>query len=318
MRTVGRWAVVVVLFAFIGRSLIVNWDQLAEADLHFELPLLVGSVVVLALWMLGQAVIWHLLTVTNGVAIPLPRAIAAWFYSQLGKYIPGKVFLFLGRLHFYAREGRPAGPVTVAFGVETMGTLAASMVIVLIAALTADVPELERYRWILVGALVALLAALHPKLIDWLIGLTARVLRRAPFRVTMGYWQILRYVGLYVLNWSILGAALYLFIRSFYVLEVSSILYLTGAFSFAATLGILAVFAPSGLGVREGVLAVFLSQVMPTSVALLVSVASRIWLTIVELASAGAVYLAIRLRWIDVGEVAGFESIDGGGESIGQ
>ncbi len=318
MRTVGRWAVVVVLFAFIGRSLIVNWDQLAEADLHFELPLLVGSVVVLALWMLGQAVIWHLLTITNGVAIPLPRALAAWFYSQLGKYIPGKVFLFLGRLHFYVREGRPAGPVTVAFGVETMGTLAASMVIVLIAALTADVPELERYRWILVGALVALLAALHPKLIDWLIGLTARVLRRAPFRVTMGYWQILRYVGLYVLNWSILGAALYLFIRSFYVLEVSSILYLTGAFSFAATLGILAVFAPSGLGVREGVLAVFLSQVMPTSVALLVSVASRIWLTIVELASAGAVYLAIRLRWIDVGEVAGFESIDGGGESIGQ
>ena len=78
------------------------------------------------------------------------------------------------------------------------------------------------------------------------------------------------------------------------LLEFSSILYLSGAFSLSSVIGILALFAPSGLGVREGILAIFLNQVMPTSVALVVSVASRLWITIAELVAAGIVYVFVR------------------------
>ena len=301
LRTIARWAVVLVIFGFIARSLILNWDELAKADLHFDAPLLLLSFALLAAWMLGQALIWHLLTLTSGVGIPLPRALAAWFYSQLGKYLPGKVFLYLGRLHFYVKEGQPVGPVTVAFGVETIGNFAASIFTVLIAVMTADVPGLDSYRWALAAALAVLLIALHPRVIGWLIQVMARLLRRRPFEVSLTYPQLIRYLGLYVANWFLFGVALYVFIQSFYPLELSSILYLTGAFSFASMLGILAVFAPSGLGVREGILALFLGQVMPTSVALVVAVASRVWLTIVELAAAGVVYLLVRFRWNDEG-----------------
>lgn len=318
LRTVARWAVVVVIFAFIGRSLVVNWDELAEADLHFDVGLLLLSFGLLAMWMVGQALIWHLLTITVRVSIPWPKAMAAWFYSQLGKYIPGKVFLYLGRLHFYVREGRPAGPVTLAFGVEFVGNLAAAIFTVLIAGLTVDAPGLERYRWVLVAALAAFLIGLHPKLLGWLIAWTAKLLRRQPFPVTLSYPQLLRYLGLYVINWLFFGVALYVFIRSFYSLDFSSILYLTGAFSVAGMVGILAVFTPSGLGVREGILALFLNQVMPTPVALVVAVASRIWLTIVELGCAGVVYLLIHFRWIDVDEADSLGSIGGGLEGIDQ
>jgi uncharacterized membrane protein YbhN (UPF0104 family) len=258
------------------------------------------------------------LTITAGVSIPLPKATAAWFYSQLGKYIPGKVFLYLGRLHFYIRESRPAGPVTLAFGVELVGNIAASIFTVLVAGLTLDVPGFNRYNWLLVAALVTLLIALHPRLIGWLIALAARVTRRQPFPVTLSYPQLLRYLGLYVINWLLFGVALYVFIRSFYPLELSSILYLTGAFSFASMMGIVAVFAPSGLGVREGILALFLNQVMPTPVALVAAVASRIWLTIVELAGAGIVYLMIRSRLIDAIGLDSLGSVEGGLESTDQ
>jgi uncharacterized membrane protein YbhN (UPF0104 family) len=314
---VARWAIVLLIFLFIGRSLVVNWDELSQVELHFDIALLVLSMVILFLWMLGQALIWHLLTVTNGVGIRPTRAIAAWFYSQLGKYLPGKIFLYLGRLHFYVREGKGAGPVTVAFGVEMVGNFAASIFMVLVAVMTADVPALDPYRWLLVVALIGLLASLHPRLIGWLVALAAKVLRRKPFQITMGYGQLLRYVGLYVVNWLVFGLALYVFIRSFYPLEFSSIVYLAGAFSFASMVGILAVFAPSGLGVREGVLAVFLNQVMPTSVALVVSVATRLWLTVIELLSAGVVYLVARFRWGD-DQVMTRVSTDGGLEDPGQ
>ncbi|MDF2729259.1 MAG: hypothetical protein K0T01_1045, partial [Acidimicrobiia bacterium] len=79
----GRWLVVLIFFFFIGRSLVVNWDEVSRADLHFDLWLLLASFALLGLWMVGQALIWHLLTVSSGAHIPLPRAMAAWFYSQL-------------------------------------------------------------------------------------------------------------------------------------------------------------------------------------------------------------------------------------------
>jgi uncharacterized membrane protein YbhN (UPF0104 family) len=318
LSTVARWAVVVAIFAFIARSLILNWGQLSGADLHFDVGLLLVSFGLLTVWMVAQAWIWHLLTITVGVAISPPHAMAAWFYSQLGKYVPGKVFLYLGRLHFYVREGRPAGPVTLAFGVEFVGNLAAAIFTVLIAGLTLDIPGFDRYRWLLVAALVAFLVGLHPRLLTRVISLAARIVRRRPFPVTLGYGHMLRYLGLYVVNWLLFGGALFVFIRSFYALDVGSILYLTGAFSFAGMVGILAVFAPSGLGVREGILALFLDQVMPTAVALVVAVASRIWLTIVELGCAGVVYLLIRLGWIDVEEIESIRSIESGLKDLDQ
>ncbi len=318
LRTVARWVVVVVIFAFIVRSLVVNWDELGEADLHFDIGLLTVSFGLLGIWMWGQALIWHLLTITAGVSIPLSRATAAWFYSQLGKYIPGKVFLYLGRLHFYVREGRQAGPVTVAFGVEFVGNLAASVFTVLIAGIVLDVPGFDRYRWVLVGALIAFLVSLHPRLIGWMIALAARALRRQPFPLTLTYAQMLRYMAFYVVNWLLFGAALYVFIRSFYPLELSSILYLTGAFSFASMMGLVVVFAPSGLGVREGILALFLNRVMPTSVALVVALASRVWLTIIELLAAGVVFLLIRTRRIEVVGIDSLGSVEGGLESTDQ
>lgn len=318
LRTVARWAVVVVIFAFIGRSLVVNWDELSEADLHFDIGLLLISFGLLTIWMFGQAWIWHLLTRTVQVEIPFPKAMAAWFYSQLGKYIPGKVFLYLGRLHLYTREGRSAGPVTLAFGVEFVGNLAAAVFTVLVAGLTLDVPGFDRYRWLLVAALVALLVGLHPRPLGWLIAGAARLLRRRPFPVTLTYPQLLRYLGLYVLNWLVFGGTLFVFLRSFYLVDPSSILYLTGAFSLAGMIGILAFFTPSGLGVREGVLALFLNQVMPTSVAIVAAVASRIWLTVVELASAGVVYLAARYWWHDLDAGDSSRSIGDGLEGFDQ
>lgn len=302
---------VVVILGFIVRSLVLNWHQLAEADLHFDFALLAVSVLVLTLWMVIQALTWHRLTISIGVAIPMARAVAAWFYSQLGKYLPGKVFLYLGRLHFYVREGRPAGAVSLAFGVEFVGNLAAAVFTVLIAGLTLDVPGFDRYRWLLGAALVALLVGLHPLFLTRLIALAARVVRRRPFPVTLTYRQILTYLVVYVANWLVFGVALYVFIRSFYPIEPGSILYLTGAFAFAGMVGILAVFAPSGLGVREGVLGLFLGRVMPTAVALVVALATRVWLTVVELGCAGVVYLLIRFRWRDATDFDSIRSLGG-------
>jgi uncharacterized membrane protein YbhN (UPF0104 family) len=74
------------------------------------------------------------------------------------------------------------------------------------------------------------------------------------------------------------------------------ILFLTGALAISSTLGLIAIFAPSGLGVREGALVYILSFMMATPVAVIISILTRIWMTLVEIGLIGMVYLFYKLQ----------------------
>jgi hypothetical protein len=116
----------------------------------------------------------------------------------------------------------------------------------------------------------------------------ARPLERAWFRIagsegdnpilSRGFG--LRWTTLYVLNWSLYAVAFWLL---FLGLEGwAPFLYVGPAFAAAYVGGYLALFAPAGLGVREGLLAAFLAPVLRPEAALAVAVAARIWATAVE------------------------------------
>ncbi|MGH7563721.1 MAG: hypothetical protein ACREK5_04780 [Gemmatimonadota bacterium] len=58
----------------------------------------------------------------------------------------------------------------------------------------------------------------------------------------------------------------------------------------------MAVFVPGGLGVREGVYALLLAEVLPGPLAAAVAILSRVWLTAVEVLVAGLLALRYGLR----------------------
>lgn len=68
----------------------------------------------------------------------------------------------------------------------------------------------------------------------------------------------------------------------------SQVFFVMGASSLAGAVSMLAVFAPGGIGVREGVQIALLSVVMPTEFALVVAVATRLHSVLVDLAFYGA------------------------------
>jgi uncharacterized membrane protein YbhN (UPF0104 family) len=55
-------------------------------------------------------------------------------------------------------------------------------------------------------------------------------------------------------------------------------------------LGLIAVFAPAGLGVREGTLVYLLTYIVPAPIAVILSVATRLWMTLVETGLIGVAY----------------------------
>jgi len=54
---------------------------------------------------------------------------------------------------------------------------------------------------------------------------------------------------------------------------------------------VIAIFAPRGLGIREGTLVYLLSYIMPGSVVVVISVLTRSCMTLIEIGLTGVIYL---------------------------
>jgi hypothetical protein len=93
-----------------------------------------------------------------------------------------------------------------------------------------------------------------------------------------------------VIGWILYGGALYLLVDALDVAAVARgseaplgrVLFILGANALAWTVGFLAFLTPNGLGVREATLAFVLKTIMPASVATLVSLIARVWITVAE------------------------------------
>jgi hypothetical protein len=98
---------------------------------------------------------------------------------------------------------------------------------------------------------------------------------------------ILSFLSLAFLN-GLLG---FFIINMFYTVSFDKIFYIIGTTSWAFLIGLLNVFAPSGIGVRDGILIGFYSYLIPAPLALAVAITIRILVTSVEWSLIGIAFL---------------------------
>src|SRR3990172_8930248 len=88
-----QWAIVSAIFVFLGKMVWEQWAQLEESSFTFEPISLVVSTLIFTSSYFIHVWAWYLITLKLKVAIPFRETMESWFYSQLGKYLPGKVWL---------------------------------------------------------------------------------------------------------------------------------------------------------------------------------------------------------------------------------
>ena len=138
---------------------------------------------------------------------------------------------------------------------------------------------------------IAPLAAvcLHPAIIKFGLDLVLRVLRRAPLEGSVSRGGITRALAWTTLGWLCYGARAWFLISVFAQGKGGHAFALSlGAYALAWAVGFLIVFFPGGIGPREVALVAVLAPVMPSASALVVALASRVVMTIGDLAWAGA------------------------------
>ena len=113
------------------------------------------------------------------------------------------------------------------------------------------------------------------------------MLRRAPLEGSVGRGGMARALGWTTLGWLFYGAHAWFLISDFADKGAHTFALALGGYALAWAVGFLIIFFPGGIGPREVALIAVLAPVMPSASALVVALASRVVMTIGDLAWAG-------------------------------
>lgn len=279
LQVAGLGAILYFLFQNLRR----NWQEVARYEWRFDVPRLTLSVLMLCVVLGAMIPIWRAILRRMSYDLPMGKAWRIWFISNLGRYVPGKVWQVLGMAYLCEKEGIPKRVTAVSVMLaQALSTLSAAGLFGLYIALEGHRID-PAWTYSVIVMLVAGVAAIHPWVLERLINFVLRALRRDPIRIEVTFGQLLYITGLYTLSWCGYGLSLYVFISSLTSISPRLIGVLIPIHAMAYTAGLLALLAPGGLVVREGLLALFLGYHLPTAVATPSALLSRLWFTVAEI-----------------------------------
>ena len=284
-------------FYFLVSRLVQDWHRIPFAELRFRpLPLVASYVLFLGFHYPLIAWGWLLILRGLGERISTRRSLAIITVTQIGKYIPGKVWFALGRIGMANREGVSRTKGLVSIFIETGFSLLAAIVLFAVAVLFVPRSVVPARVYYLFALAPLSLVVAYPPVLNRLLAFLLRRLKRPVFRLDVSYPQLLLILFVYCLDWFFHGLGSYALLNSFYPLGPATLPVIIGGYAVSWILGFLALVAPAGLGVREGIYTFVVRMVMPGPMAIVSSLLTRVWTSIGEVAMALAFAIVLSKR----------------------
>jgi hypothetical protein len=216
-----------------------------------------------------------------GYFLKFKKAFKIFFYSSMGKYVPGKVWSVLGMVYMCEKEGISV-KVSVASAVLNQAlNMIGGLLLVVIVSGTKFLGGLPKIAYLPLALI--LIIFIYPPLMESTLNVLLKLLKKETISINLSFRDNLAFTLLFILSWCVYGVAFNIFIRSLTPFSWNLLPFLSSAFAFSYIIGFLSVFVPGGLGVREGILVFYLSSYFPLPVATLIALLSRLWMTAAEI-----------------------------------
>jgi len=284
-----QWLLGITIVGLALRSLVRNWDQLRAQPLDWSIEpgwLILSAMVV---WLMYGLLIaaWRITLTGWGRGLDFWSAARIWTVSSLGKYLPGKVWAVAGMAVMAQRAGVGAGPATasaIILQVLAIGTGAAVAALTGWSSLRSAYPGAEGgLPALLLLSLLAVVVLLRP---DWVRRLVRIAAPDVSVSLTPPPGAVAFGVLANTMAWIGYGGALWLLARGLLPEAGLGLMPAIAVFTTSYLAGFLALFAPGGIGVREGVFILMLQGSIGIGAATALAVASRLLLTVTELGAA--------------------------------
>ena len=300
LKKIVAFSVILVCFFFLGKALYGNLGQIKAYRWDLKPSFLALSFLFLVINLAVSALAWKRILALFGVTLPVDQSFKVIFVSGLGKYLPGKIWLYLSQIYLGEKAKIPKS-VTLFSLFLLFGAYNLAGVLVFVSSLflwEAFSPLL--ICLLLLTFLSVFLIMFSPPALRHMSKLLALVSKRfkeelAPGELTARgrISQIAKILSILLADWVIFGIAVYFLVNSFYHMDISQTVILCGIFSISVISGVASLVIPAGLGVREGVQSYLLGLFVPVSAAILIALVMRVWMTMGELV---CFFIALRVK----------------------
>jgi len=283
---IGRWILSILILLFIVRTFRRNWSDLQAQPISWTFrpaPALAAVIVIELMYgMLIEA--WRRMLSGWGQSLPLLDSARIWFVSSLGKYVPGKVWA-IASMALMARDAGVAAWAATASAIilQALAVVTGAGVAALAGtrALQSTDPRLLPLFWATGAA-----GAIGVGLLFWRPAMRRLLDLAGAGSGSPSIGPVIFGAVANAVAWVGYGLALWMLAQA--VLPESNLAPSLAIAAFAASYvaGLIALFAPGGLVVREGLLIALLQGSIGLGPATALAVASRVLLTITELGSA--------------------------------
>lgn len=283
--------IILIVFFFLGKGLVDNWQKVKDYDFSFNYFYLILSFIFVFWGIIMHGFIWNsiLRKLEPDKKLSNFKALKFFVYSWFGRYIPGKAWMYLGRVYFGTKEGLSKRSLSLSVIYEIVLSIASAFLISILILFPVFgfnffgfMPGMNVFFVLCIVVLG--LVFIHPRIFSWFLNLALKILKQnISFDKYLGYLSIIKIILYYFVSFIFNGIGFFFLVKSIIDINFSAILGIIGIFNLASVLGIVALFAPSGIGVREAFLVLFMQAYLPLSIVIVISLIARIWATIAEL-----------------------------------
>jgi len=278
-----------VLVWFVARAIHDQWAtfRTLSVTLRPKPELLVAAMITVLATYAVLIGVWRGIVIAWGERLSYRDAVRIWCLSNLGRYLPGKVWSVAGLAVLARRTGVSAWAATGSAVVTQAVAVGTGVSVVALAAPTSlSPPAIALAAAVAVAVVLVVVDGRLPRWALRVAGSETALTRLPPGAVLLA-------AGATLVSWMTYGVGFWLVARGLLGADTLGIREAIGIFAAGYLAGLIALFAPGGVGVREAVYLAMLAPHVGGGGAVALAVGSRLLLTLTEIMSAA---LAAALR----------------------
>jgi hypothetical protein len=284
LKTIVKWIWVLAVTAFVSIYAHRKHETILCAASMLGWNKIIIALLLILCAKLGLVVNMKIASTRFGIPISLGDCFRIYNLTQLGKYIPGSIWQFVGRIVIMRERGVNGAVIRDALLAEHLWVIliASGLGSVLVsvndcAYFSIWLKRLNNW-WLGSFVFAGLLTAILGVVLAWI--------RRYRITVLFGWLASLfpplgAFCALLV-TWSFFGASLWITLSP-YLSALPPLTYIIGAYCIAYVIGFVVPFAPAGLGIRDALLVLALAPLVGNEIAILLAGINRIIYFLAEL-----------------------------------
>ena len=288
--TLLKWAWIAAIFIFIVFFISKNYYELEQSLKKIHTYYICLSFICILNAKILLVFFMYCVIQSIGQNMSLSSCFRIYNISQLGKYLPGNIWHFVGKAAAYKNKGFTLTNIKEALIVENLWLVFSALVFGFVLIFIFEFALLKGLITANINYLIVLIGV-----IPLVVFMTWKILKIDLWHIILNYRLSAKIITIQIFIWTFLGLGFGVLIIPF-ISENTSLLMITGLYAMAYSIGFVTPFAPAGIGIREGVLALGLMPHIPLEVVLLVSAANRLVYLLVEIVLAGLSLAGARLK----------------------